>query len=54
MVTGLVWAAPTVCVTPVILDLTAPCLTPPTPTSSRRTLKVHQYTDVHKTLLASV
>lgn len=50
MVTGLVWVAPTVYVTPATLDLTAPCLTPPTLTSSRRTLKVHLHTDAHKKL----
>lgn len=48
MVTGLVWEAHTVCVTPATLDLTALCLTPPTLISSRKTLKVDQHADAHK------
>lgn len=48
MVTGLVWVAHTVYVTPATLDLTALCLTPPTLTSSRRTLKVDQHANGHK------
>lgn len=40
MVTGLAWVGPTVPVTLAILDRTALRPTPPTLTSSRRTLKV--------------
>lgn len=43
MVTELAWVAPTVLVTLATLDRTALCLTPPTLTFSRRTLKVDQW-----------
>lgn len=42
MVTGLAWVGPTVPVTLAILDRTALRPTPPTLTSSRRTLKVDE------------
>lgn len=48
MAMGLVSVAATVCATLATQDLIALCLTPPTLTSSRRTLKVHQHADAHK------
>lgn len=42
---GLVSVAATVCVTLATRDLTVLCLTSPTLTSSRRTLKVYQHAD---------